>query len=99
MPKLLTSDNLSTWLSTRCYANRNKNRTPTSDGDQNDNYKTRQARKSLAWERGVNSREDVNKNEDYLLAWLSPKRAKMMNGSNDAPSKLLISMETDEEGI
>ena len=69
MPKMLTSDNLSTWLSTR-YATRNKNnRTESGSYDKN---RARQERKKSSSERANTTTES----EGYL-EWLSPKRAKM----------------------
>ena len=70
MPKMLTSDNLSTWLSTR-YASRNKNKQHGSGFE--DNNKIRQARKKSS-----SGRAQTMIDSEGYLEWLTPKRAKIM---------------------
>jgi len=77
MPALLTSDNLSTWLTTR-YANRNKSKVREL-GQDVDNH-IRQERKKSSSGRGHN---DVADSDGYFN-WLTPKRAKIVDNDTNA---------------
>ena len=77
MPALLTSDNLSTWLTTR-YANRNKSKVREL-GQDADNH-IRQERKKSSSGRGHN---DVADSDGYFN-WLTPKRAKIVDNDTNA---------------
>ena len=76
MPSMLTSDNLSTWLSTR-YASRNKNKARETGLEANN--KIRQQRKKSSSGRTPN----IIESEEYV-DWLTPKRAKVMESTNVA---------------
>ena len=91
MPKILTSDNLSTWLSTR-YANRNRNK--QQDGQKvGERNNTRQARKKSASARGRSNIQD-----DEIKEWLTPKRAKMMETNNLSEGYASTEMDEDDLG-
>ena len=77
---MLTSDNLSTWLSTR-YANRNKSKAREL-GSEVDN-KIRQERKKSSSGRSHN---DITESEGYFN-WLTPKRAKIVENDANAGMK------------
>ena len=93
MPAMLTSDNLSTWLSTR-YANRNKSKAREL-GLEVDN-KIRQERKKSSSGRGHN---DVTDSEGYFN-WLTPKRAKIVENDTNTYMKTSLhsSLVSDEPG-
>ena len=79
-PAMLTSDNLSTWLTTR-YANRNKSKVREL-GLEADN-KIRQERKKSSSGRSHN--DDLD-SEGYFN-WLTPKRAKVNENDTNANMK------------
>ena len=74
---MLTSENLSTWLSTR-YAAHNKSKVRALGTAGND--KIRRDRKKSSSERA----HDLTNSEGYV-EWLTPKRAKLV-ASNTSPS-------------
>ena len=74
MPSMLTSDNLSTWLSTR-YATRNKNKT---------NQTIPEANNGIRHERKKSSSERATGKPDGFVDWLTPKRAKLTDPCPDA---------------
>ena len=76
MPSMLTSDNLSTWLSTR-YASRNKSKARETGLEANN--KIRQQRKKSSSGRAQN----IIDSEEYV-DWLTPKRAKVVESTNNA---------------
>ena len=90
MPAMLTSDNLSTWLSTR-YASRNKieqNRRAAAESLENrDINMIRQQRKKSSSGRTPS----IIDSEEYV-DWLTPKRAKVVECNSS--SKLETSMHT-----
>ena len=77
MPALLTSDNLSTWLTTR-YANRNKSK--VRELGQDVDNQIRQERKKSSSGRGY---DDVTDSDGYFN-WLTPKRAKIVDNDTNA---------------
>ena len=93
----MTSDNLSTWLSTR-YANRNRNKQQEGDKPQvGDRNNTRQARKKSSSGRCCSNIQD-----EEIKEWLTPKRAKMMESNlreSYASRKMDEDDHRDDQGI
>ena len=98
MPAMLTSDNMSTWLSTR-YANQCNhvsNKCKARELGSEVDSKIRQQRKKSSSGRSHN---DESESEGYFN-WLTPKRAKMVENDTNACMKTSLhsSINSDEPG-